>query len=59
MSSANLADGVMVQHFLLSSAARTLSLVSVARMDDEEADQRFVQIRWGAPQALDNDAVQS
>lgn len=46
MRSANLADRVMAQHFLLSSAARTLSLASVARMDDEEAHQRFVQIRW-------------
>jgi transposase-like protein len=34
------------QHFLLSAAARTLSLASVARMSDEEAHGRFVSIRW-------------
>lgn len=36
----------MSQHFLLSAAARTLSLASVARMSDEEAHARFVAIRW-------------
>lgn len=36
----------MSQHFLLSSAARTLSLASVARMTDEEAHEAFRQIRW-------------
>jgi transposase-like protein len=36
----------MAQHFLLSARARTLSLASVARMSDEEAHQRFVEIRW-------------
>jgi transposase-like protein len=35
------------QHFLLlSAAARTLSLVSVARMSDEEAHAKFCEIRW-------------
>jgi ribosomal protein L37AE/L43A len=34
------------QHFLLSAAARTLSLSAVARMSDEEAHARFVAIRW-------------
>jgi len=34
------------QHFLLSAAARTLSLASVARMSDEEAHAKFVAIRW-------------
>ena len=37
----------MSQHFLLSAAARTLSLASVARMSDEEAHAKFVAIRWG------------
>jgi transposase-like protein len=37
----------MSQHFLLSAAARTLSLSVVARMSDEEAHERFVAIRWG------------
>ncbi len=43
----------MSQHFLLSSAARTLSIASVARMSDEEAREAFRLIRWsetkGAP----------
>lgn len=36
----------MAQHFLLSSAARTLSLATVARMSDEEAWEAFKLIRW-------------
>lgn len=36
----------MAQHFLLSSAARTLSLTAVARMSDEEAHAKFVELRW-------------
>src|SRR3984893_12645241 len=36
----------MPQHFLLTSAARTLSVASVARMSDEEARAKFVEIRW-------------
>jgi transposase-like protein len=36
----------MPQHFLLSAAARTLSLSAVARMSDKEAHARFVAIRW-------------
>ena len=36
----------MVQHFLLSQAARTLSLSAVARMSDEEARAAFQRIRW-------------
>src|SRR4051812_11111233 len=36
----------MAQHFLLSAAAQTLSLASVARMSDEEAHAKFVEIRW-------------
>jgi transposase-like protein len=43
----------MAQHFLLSSAARSLSLAKVARMSDEEARDAFRMIRWasteGAP----------
>src|SRR5882757_6772970 len=43
----------MSQHFLLSAAARSLSLRTVARMTDEEAHAAFVAIRWsdnaGAP----------
>ncbi len=39
--------GVSVaQHFLLSAAARTLSLSAVARMSDEEARAAFQRIRW-------------
>lgn len=36
----------MAQHFLLSSAARTLSLSAVARMSEEEARAAFTAIRW-------------
>ena len=38
----------MAQHFLLSTAARSLSLARVARMSDEEAAEAFKQIRWNA-----------
>jgi transposase-like protein len=36
----------MSQHFLLSSAARSLSLAKVARMSEEEARNAFKCIRW-------------
>ena len=36
----------MSQHFLLSAAARTLSMSAVARMSDQEAHAKFVEIRW-------------
>src|ERR1700674_3458051 len=36
----------MPQHFLLTSAARTLSLASVMRLSDEEAERVFVRLRW-------------
>jgi transposase-like protein len=36
----------MSQHFLLSSRARTLTLASVMRMSDEEAERAFVRLRW-------------
>src|ERR1700722_15233123 len=36
----------MPQHFLLSPAARTLTLASVARMSDEEAELVFIRLRW-------------
>jgi transposase-like protein len=43
----------MSQHFLLSKAAKTLSLASVFRMTDEEAETTFRKVRWpdtdGAP----------
>lgn len=34
------------QHFLLSAAARTLSLSAVARMSEQEAAATFQRIRW-------------
>src|SRR5208282_359158 len=40
----------MAQHFLLSSAARSLSLATVARMSDEEAWNAFRAIRWSDTQ---------
>lgn len=36
----------MSQHFLLSAAARTLSLAKVLRMSDDEAFDAFKAIRW-------------
>src|SRR6201987_821699 len=36
----------MPQHFLLTSAARTLSLASVMRMSDEEVERVFIGLRW-------------
>ncbi len=36
----------MSQHFLLSSAARTLSVGKVARMSEREAETVFAKIRW-------------
>jgi transposase-like protein len=36
----------MPQHFLFTSAARTLSLASVMRMSDEEAERVFAKLRW-------------
>jgi transposase-like protein len=36
----------MSQHFLLSRAAKTLSLATVFTMKDEEAEARFRAIRW-------------
>jgi hypothetical protein len=38
----------VAQHFLLSTAARSLSLARVARMSDAEAAETFKQIRWHA-----------
>jgi transposase-like protein len=35
-----------MQHFLLSAAARSLSLKSVFRMSDTEAYETFCQLRW-------------
>ena len=36
----------MAQHFLLSPAAKTLSLLKVMRMSDDEARDAFRNIRW-------------
>jgi transposase-like protein len=38
----------MAQHFLLSAAAKTLSVVSVLGMTDMEAEAQFKNIRWAA-----------
>lgn len=38
----------MSQHFLLSPAAKTLSLVKVMRMSDDEAREAFRNIRWAS-----------
>ena len=43
----------MFQHFLLSRPAKTLSLASVFRMSDADAETMFAKVRWpetqGAP----------
>jgi transposase-like protein len=36
----------LAQHFLLSAAARTLSLASVVGMSDEEIERVFIRLRW-------------
>src|SRR5438477_9543853 len=36
----------MAQHFLLSSAAKTLTLGSVVRMSEEEVERVFIRLRW-------------
>jgi transposase-like protein len=36
----------MSQHFLLSRAAKTLSLAQVFRMSDSEAEETFRKVRW-------------
>src|SRR5438876_5757120 len=36
----------MPQHFLLSAAARTLTIASVARMPDAEVERVFIRLRW-------------
>ena len=36
----------MAQHFLLSPAAKTLSLAKVLRMSDKQAEKAFAAIRW-------------
>src|SRR5271155_4236721 len=36
----------MAQHFLLSGAAKTLSLAQVFRMTDVEAEKAFRMVRW-------------
>src|SRR5271170_3480143 len=47
MMRSNIVSGARVaQHFLLSAAARTLSLSAVARMSDDEARATFQRIRW-------------
>ena len=38
----------MAQHFLLSARARTLSLGTVLRMTDAQAEATFVSLRWAA-----------
>lgn len=38
----------MAQHFLLSSEARSLSLIKIARMSDAEAFEVFKSVRWSA-----------
>jgi transposase-like protein len=41
-----LSGSFMGQHFLLSAAARSLSVAKVARMSDRGAENVFVRLRW-------------
>ncbi|WP_370881891.1 IS1595 family transposase [Labrys wisconsinensis] len=50
MTSTKIVGDQVAQHFLLSSAARSLSLAKVARMSDEEAHDAFRLIRWSETQ---------
>lgn len=36
----------MAQHFLLSSASRTFSIVKIAKMTEKQAETFFRKIRW-------------
>ncbi len=36
----------MAQYFLISSSARKLSLLKIAKMSDDEALRMFANIRW-------------
>ncbi len=38
----------MTQHYLLSSKARTLSSLQIARLSDEQAFAMLCEIRWGS-----------
>ena len=38
----------MAQHFLLSAKARTLSVVQVARMTEDQARETFRALRWAS-----------
>lgn len=42
----------MSQHFLLSAKARTLSLATVLRMTDQEAEDAFRSVRWPDGKAI-------
>src|SRR6202051_1986542 len=39
-------ESFMGQHFLLSAAARSLSLTKIAGMSDSEAENLFLRLRW-------------
>ncbi len=38
----------MASHFLLTSKARTLSPINIARLSDDEAFSMLCKIRWGS-----------
>src|SRR4051812_25542803 len=44
----NANGGTVAQHFLLTAAARTISVVQVARLGEEEARALFRALRWHA-----------
>jgi transposase-like protein len=46
MRSTIFVEVALAQHFLLSAAARTLSLKAVLRMSDKEAFDTFKKVRW-------------
>ena len=42
----------MVQHFLLSSKARTLSSYEIAQLSEEEAYDLLCELRWGGKEFI-------
>ena len=44
----------MAQHFLLSAAARTLSLKAIFREGEEAAYRRFRRLRWPETEGAEN-----
>lgn len=42
----------MASHFLLTSKARTLSSIKIARLSDDEAFSLLCELRWGSKEVV-------